>query len=247
MFANNSFSQYAKNFNCNDCSGNKHNLFNELDSGYIIVLDWIMPCISCIGPSKTVYNVIQSYKDSFPGKIRMYICDDLADTYCPSVVSWADNNGMPNTIKFSDTSIKMEDYGLPGMPKIVIIANKSHYVYFNETDYEAADIPKLQNAFKDALSGKAIDNNIKKPLKNIYLTYNNNEKKHYLNFKINNPEIFNIEILNLAGEKLVKEKIFIENCKSQFEINSENLPKGIYILKVNNIETEKNLKLYINN
>lgn len=241
------YSQYAKNFNCNDCNGNKHDLFNELDSGYIIVLDWVMPCISCIAPSKTAYNIVQSYSDSFPGKIRMYICDDLADTYCFSLTSWANNNSMPNTIKFSDTSIKMEDYGFPGMPKIVILGNKSHYVYFNEVDFEAGNITKIQNALNDALAGKAAINKIKNIESSIVLKYDFIGNKYYLKFNLANPSVYNCEIIDLAGKKLSESIVYAQTNNSQTELDFDKIKNGIYLVKVYNSKIEKTFKILINN
>lgn len=247
LISNLTFSQFATNFNCNDCSGNKHNLFNELDSGYIIVLDWVMPCVSCIGPSKTAYNIIQSYSDSFPEKIRMYMCDDLADTYCPSLVSWTDNNGMPKAIKFSDNSIKMEDYGLPGMPKIVILGNKSHFVYFNEVDFEAGNITNLKNALNDALAGKAALNKIEKQNEQIFLSRNFSEKKYYLNLNLSNPETYNMKIYDLSG-KVVSEKFLnIENKNTKIDLEIEDLTIGMYNVTVYNEKSLLNLKLIIYN
>lgn len=247
FYFNLSFSQFATNFSCNDCNDNKHDLFNELDSGYIIVLDWVMPCISCIAPSKTAYNIIQSYSDSFPGKIRMYICDDLADTYCPSIVSWADNNGMPKTIKFSNNIIRMEDYGLPGMPKIVILGNKSHYVYFNEVDFEAGNITKIQTALNDAIAGKATNSKLDIEKEQIFLTYNFIERKHILNFKLDLPETFNIEIYDISGKRIFENILKIDNNVTQVDLNTEYFTQGLYSLKIFNQNIDIKLKLVINN
>ncbi|NUM31563.1 MAG: T9SS type A sorting domain-containing protein [Bacteroidetes bacterium] len=247
FMCNFSFSQFATNFVCNDCDGNKHNLFNELDSGYIIVLDWVMPCGSCIDPSKTVYNIIQSYSDSFPDKIRMYVCDDRADTDCQSIVSWTNNYGMIKTKKFSDTSIIMEDYGLPGMPKVVIIGNKSHYVYFNEVDFEAGNIQKLKNAFNDALSGKASIKRFEKQNKQIFLTENFVEKKHYLNFNILKPETFIIKITDISGKNIAEKTLKIHENKSKIDLNTDEFNNGIYFLNIFNNKTFITLKLNINN
>jgi hypothetical protein len=69
--------QTATNFTCNDCTGVSHTLFDELDAGNVIVLCWVMPCGSCIGPTLTTYNVVQSFATSHPGRVKLYITYQL--------------------------------------------------------------------------------------------------------------------------------------------------------------------------
>src|SRR5688572_1381152 len=99
----------AKNFNCNDCSGNNHDLFTELDAGNVVVLCWVMPCPACVGPATSAHNSIQTYSASHPGKVKFYICDDYGDTNCGSLNAWIASNGITTYTSFSNSSIKMSD------------------------------------------------------------------------------------------------------------------------------------------
>jgi hypothetical protein len=123
--------QTAVNFTCKDCNDITHDLFTELDTGSIIVLCLVMPCGGCVAGSLTTYNVVESFKDAYPGKVFMYLCDDYADTNCASLTAWGNSNSLTNTIKFSDAKINMLDYGSTGMPKVVVLGNPEHKVYFN--------------------------------------------------------------------------------------------------------------------
>lgn len=143
------YSQTATNFTVNDCTGASHELFNELDSGNVVILCWVMPCASCITATKTTYNVAQSFNTSHPGRVKMYVCDDYANTNCSSLNSWCNQNGLTNTTRFSNAGIKMSDYGSAGMPKIVVVGNYSHQVYYNANN--SVNITLLTNAISTAL------------------------------------------------------------------------------------------------
>lgn len=145
--------QTAVNFNCNDCAGNNHDLFTELNSGKVIVLAWVMPCASCVGPTLTASNIVLSYASSNPGRVLMYVADDAANTNCTTLNSWLSTNGITTNAVFSNAAINMSDYGTPGMPKIVVLGgDTAHTVFFNQNGTAAGNVTALQNAIDNALA-----------------------------------------------------------------------------------------------
>src|SRR5258706_1435857 len=141
----------AKNFNCNDCNSNNHDLFTELDAGKVIVLCWVMPCSLCSGPASSANSIVNSFATSNPGKVKFYLVDDVANTSCSSLNSWGASTGLTNYTSFSNSSIKMTDYGITGMPKIVVLSGgSSHLVYFNQSD--SLNTVTFNAAIKNAIS-----------------------------------------------------------------------------------------------
>ena len=45
-------------FNQYDCNGQYHNLYSELDSGYVIVMEFIMTCSSCVLAGHALETII---------------------------------------------------------------------------------------------------------------------------------------------------------------------------------------------
>ena len=43
-------------------------------------------------------------------------------------------NGMPLNTPFSSSDISMSDYGMNGMPKVVVLAGEDHTVFYNDRD-----------------------------------------------------------------------------------------------------------------
>lgn len=150
--------QTATNFTCNDCAGNSHTLFSELDAGKVVVICWVMPCGACTGPALTDYNVVNSYQTSNPNTVFLYLVDDYANTSCTSLNSWANTNGIsatPNSLRFSNSAIDMMDYGSTGMPKTVVIGGPNHTVFYNANN--SVNVTALQNAINSAISATGIN------------------------------------------------------------------------------------------
>jgi hypothetical protein len=145
----------ATNFIANDCNGQPHNLFTQLDSGKVAVLIWVMPCVSCVGPAKNAYSVVQSFAATHPGKVVYYMMDDYADTDCGDLNTWAAANSVTPTATFSDASISMSAYGTAGMPKVVVAGGPGHTVFFNKNNNLAGNSTEIQAAINTAFSAIA--------------------------------------------------------------------------------------------
>ena len=222
----NFFSQTtATDFTAPDCNGLTHNLFSELDSGKVIVIAWVMPCLTCITDPLAAFAEVQNYSSSHPDKVRFYMVDDYANTSCSTLSSWAVNYGMDNCVKFSDPSISMSDYGVNGMPKIVVLAGLDHKVYFNEnSSHQGIDV-----AISQAVNSTEI---VESTNSDFELKIYPNPSKNNLNIELSNKVYneFKFEIINILGESIsVSNNPFIVENKVNIDISS--LKNGVYILK----------------
>ena len=143
-------SQTATNFTVSDCSGGSHNLFSELNEGKIIVLCWVMPCGACAGPTKTAFNVVNSYQTSNPGRVLFYLVDDYANNSCNDITGWASGIGVTNQKTFINQAISMDDYGSAGMLKIVVLGGSDHKVLYNANN--TVNSTTMQNAIDNAVA-----------------------------------------------------------------------------------------------
>ena len=223
--------QTATDFTASDCSGNSYNLFTELDAGKVVVITWTMPCGACVSGALTAYNVAQSYEANYPGRVKMYLCDDFGDTPCSAINSWGNSNGLARAIKFSDATIHMNDYGIAGMPKTVAIG-PDHSVLFNQNN--GVDPDSLQAAIEAGLSTTAI-----KDLHDIVSTAsiypNPADQTAVVTLElIKNAEI-RIDICGLDGKKLTQ--AYYGNClagMNEIPVNVSQLRNGLYQIKIAN-------------
>ena len=119
------FAQTAVDFTAPDCSGTSHNLFTELNAGKIIVLVWVMPCGTCISDAKAGYDAAQSFATSNPGRVIYWLVDDIGNSTCSTVSSWANTNGIVtnNITVFSNSGNKIDEanYGGSAMPHVLVL------------------------------------------------------------------------------------------------------------------------------
>jgi hypothetical protein len=236
-------SQPATNFTCNDCKGNSHDLFAELDAGKVIVLCWVMPCGSCVGPTLTTYNVVESYQANYPNTVFMYLCDDYANTNCVSLNSWASGYNIVNATLFSNSAISMTDYGTPGMPKIVVVAGTDHQVLYNSNNSVNATL--LQEAINSALptTGLQEPGNSSEALA---LLPNPANGSSVLTCKVEKASDIKIDLINPDG-KMIKSLFSgnLANGEHNIELNFASFNSGIYFIKFSDGIQTKMIKIAV--
>ncbi len=189
----------AVDFTANDCAGNSHHLFAELDAGKVIVISFVEPCSACIGPSQNAYTTVQSYASSNPGKVVFYLSDDQANTPCSSLIGWANGNGMPGITIFSDPAVKESDYGKFAMPKVVVLAGTDHKVYYIGDDGIFGSV--LQDAINSALSATSVTQ-VQQQMTSLSVSPNPASDQLYVNYVTDGFSDINIDVCNLNGSIL---------------------------------------------
>lgn len=233
----------ATNFTANDCAGTSHTLFNELDAGKVVVISFVMPCASCIGPTKTAYTEAQSFASSHPGRVVFYIADDNADTPCSTIDSWATTNAMPNSTRFSNANVKMTDYGAAGMPKIVVLGGTSHTVYYNANNTVSG--PAINTAITLALNATGIIEN------NAAIAYyklfpNPAKNNTNISFYLKTSSDIQVELYNAVGMHVRtifsgKETAGVHN----YDADCSDLANGLYFIKINSADEKNTLMLSV--
>ncbi len=225
--------QTATNFNCNDCSGVSHDLFAELNAGKVIVLSWVMPCATCIGPALTAHNVVQSYQASFPNRVYFYMADDYANTSCGVLNSWGNSYNIPESNfsrRFSNAAISMLHYGSAGMPKTVVLGGTNHSVFYNINN--TIDATALQNAINLALTTTGF-NEPEVLFSGLNVNPNPSKGETKLVFSLGKPMNVAIDLYNLQGKKLLAFDYGKLNQGAQeLELNTNAFASGTYLLRV---------------
>ncbi len=239
-----SFAQtYATDFTANDCDGNPHTLFSELDAGKVIVIAWVMPCATCITDPLEAYTVVNTYSVSHPDRVHFYLADDFADISCQSLSSWAANYGMGACVKFSDPSVDMFDYGDFGMPKIVVLGHDRR-VYFEEN--ESAD--GIGAAIDQALIGATGFGKIENKNSNIELNSFPNPANDIINVKytLSESSTISIEVINTVG-KVMSINTNEQKAQGSHEsiFDTSLMSNGIYFIKVTTDEGIETLRFTI--
>jgi len=214
----------------------------KADAGRIVVITWIMPCGACVSGALTAYNIAQSYEENYPGKVKMLLVDDFGNTPCSAINSWGNSNGLTRATRFSDASIRMNDYGISGMPKTVAIA-PDHSVIFNENNGVNPD--SLQAAIDAVLTTTAIKN-LPDIISTATVYPNPAIQKATIKLDLIKSTEIEISIYDLNGQEL--HIAFRGNCSSGenlLPIDLSKLNNGLYQIRIGDGENFKSLPLLI--
>ena len=220
----------ATNFTASDCDGVSHDLFTELDAGKVVVMVWVMPCATCLGPALAAHSAVQSYSVDHPGKVLFYLVDDFANTPCSTLKGWAFNNGMIGKDIFSDPAIDMANYGIYGMPKVVVLGGGSSHKIFYNNNYSAEGVGE---AINEALGATATAEGVSTDLD---IKFFPNPARDVINvsYNLTQSSSLRLDIINASG---VAEKSVVVGGKQaaglhEMQVDTKLLANGVYFLRL---------------
>ena len=240
--------QTATNFTANDCAGTSHDLYTELDAGKVIVLDFVMPCSTCIAPSQTAYNIAQSYATSNPGRVKYYLSSDDGNDACSAISSWGSTNSItsPDAV-FATTSVVEASFGTGGMPKIVVIGRSTHKIFYThngagisssalQTAIDSALVPASPNS----VTGPTEKSSIVSVIPNPVVTTAD------LVYSLPSNSFVTIQLYNILGEKMRTVFTGLQSAgNNRFNMNCTELENGIYFAKIITGEGIRTLKFSV--
>ncbi len=236
----------ATDFNTADCTGNIHHLYSDLDSGKVVILDFVMPCGFCITPSVSAYKVFKDFKLNYPNRVLFYLSDGFGSNICSDLYTWAAANNISDVSVFSSHAVTMNDYGAIGMPKVLIFGGANHKIYFNQNDSLAGDSLALFVAIDSAL--KSTVNISEKTVDNLQLKlYPNpivNQGKAC--YTITEKTDLIIEIYNVNNERVYYAKKANElKGKHETDLQFEKFANGNYLLIIRSNKFSSSIKYTI--
>lgn len=232
--------QTATDFTANDCAGNSHNLFSELDSGKVIVIAWVMPCGSCMAPTQTASSVVQGYASSNPGQVKLYVVDDYGNTNCTSLSNWCNTNNIIGTA-FSNSAIDMTDYGSAGMPKIVVLGGTGHYVFFNQNNSASNNATGIGNAIDQALLVGV--NETASPVSGLSMTPNPVTNNSVLTVNMETGASMDVRVYNTLGQEVMSVYSgFLVAGENRLQLNFATLASGTYFVSVSDGTANRTLR-----
>lgn len=242
----------ATDFTATDCSASSHTLFTELDAGKIIVLVWVEPCGGCISDAKAGYDAVHSFGSSNPGRVFYWLTDDVGNTDCATLNSWASANGIVpmNITEFDNTGnvIDEANYGGTGMPHVVVLGGTNHHIYYNQLS-GSSDGAAITSAINNALSGATEVGEVANAANEFKLFPNPAKDKISVSYYIENPAAVTLAIYDIIGNE-VQKIVYKEQSHGQHsvDINFENkLADGMYFLNVNTGNVSNAIKFIVAN
>ncbi|MFN0031210.1 MAG: hypothetical protein ACKVOR_03525 [Flavobacteriales bacterium] len=73
--------EIGPNFSITDCNGNYFDLYEQLDAGKVVILDFVMlpGCQPCIDAGNAIQPLFEGYEQNYPGQVLWFSIsnDDL--------------------------------------------------------------------------------------------------------------------------------------------------------------------------
>ncbi len=132
----------TRNWQKQDClSGADINLYNILDSGYVIIHEYVMVnCRPCITAGKGLANIANSMKKMYPGRVKFYQTVYEDETGCDTLHSWMQTHNFSPDALFIRGADEVAFYGGMGMPTIVVLGGGTrHKGYYKKQGFAPRD------------------------------------------------------------------------------------------------------------
>ena len=225
------FSQTATDFTADDCSGNSHTLFTELEAGKVVVISFVMPCGSCIAPTKAADDAVQTYATSNPGHVVFYVAHYTGTSSCSTLTGWESTNSVTPDATLSTPALLRSQYSNQStMNRIVVLGGATHTVYYNAGS--GVTQTAIKNAINKALAATGINDSPKIDFQ-LKVFPNPVTEKFSVTYSLLQSDNVKLEVINLLGKK-VKEIATEKQTAGQHElsIGTEDLNVGVYFLQV---------------
>jgi hypothetical protein len=223
----------AQDWTKSDCSGKTHHLFDELDNGKVVLMQFdMMNCTYCTAAAYNTDQIIKDFQVSNPGRVVMYSMGYNNATTCDLMKSWVSTN------KFSFDIIEKcpEDvtyYGGMGMPTIVVTGGWDHKVYYNKLGFNTSDNASIKAAINAALLKAGIDEP-KTDLSEFALFPNPAGIQARLSYTVGSGQMVQIDLFDMLGNKVrnIANEVQAAGLHTA-EIYTSGLSNGMYIVRIN--------------
>jgi hypothetical protein len=215
----------AMDFTRADCDGAEHHLYQELNEGKVVVLEYIMlGCPSCILASQKITELIGPFEATNPGRVKQYMFGFIKNYTCAQLKSWQSENTLSGTV-FEDGSSQVGYYGGMGMPTIVVTANNTHQVLYVKVGYQESDTTAIKAAIATGLqyNPQGIGDDLSGQGVRIYPTLFTDR------FNVSLPAAASgkLMIFDMLGREVAAQDF---DATSAFTVGGLNLHGGIYFV-----------------
>jgi hypothetical protein len=220
----------AMDFTKYDCDGVSHHLFSELDSGNVIIMEFIMTCSSCIVAGHAIETMMSDLELQYPGKVRLYQIAYTNSYTCATMQGFKSTNGFSSTV-FDQGASLVAYYGGFGMPTVAIAAGSNHDVIYTNVGFGPGDTTQAGIAIRTFLTTLS-SNELPTAVATFTAFPNPGNDFITIQMNLNVKASVKLQIVDLSG-KLVEEYFSEDFGAGRMErrINISSIATGYYLIK----------------
>jgi hypothetical protein len=211
-------------------TGQSHHLFSELDSGYVVILEFVMmSCAPCIGASHGIDNIRAPFEQSHPGKVRAYAVGFTNSTTCAQMINWKTVNNITHKI-FEKGAAEVTYYGGMGMPTIVVLGGGTqHKVYYSNQGFTPTEIPLIGAAIELAIAESSSSGASNLLDKTQFQTFPN-PFENAITVEIRDVEATHLTLTDLTGKEILRQDIDASSGSATVLVPTEEVRPGLYLV-----------------
>lgn len=214
----NDFAQY-------DCDGQYHHLFGELDSGKVVVMEFVMDCQLCVDAANDLEILLSQFQQQYPGVIRVYQFAYSTLMDCDDMKAFRDSGNFQSEV-FEENNHLMAHYGGFGMPTIGVAAGPNHLDIFSSVGFMTSDTAQLGIALRNYFATISVSETEAEPFVSVYP----NPAGDKLGVYSDSDEEVLFELFNTSGAKILY-SFLIRDPYQQNLIDLSGIATGLYYAK----------------
>jgi hypothetical protein len=206
----------AYDFNMDDCNGQMHHLFSELDSGNVVILEYFMrSCSPCIDAGHVLEAMLLNLRAKYGKKVRFYQFAFTNSYTCAQVKDWVTTNGF-TSVPFDSGGVQVAYYGGMGMPTTAVVAGKDHKVLFTNSGFSDDDTTIMASSIR-AFFDSTLTSIPSTPSIISSVSFYPNPVATKLSISLNSQKsgMLQLTLTNLEGQKIA-------------DLTNENIKAGIW-------------------
>ena len=216
----------AWDFTMNDCNGNMHNLFTELDAGNVAIIEFFMlSCQPCVDAGKELNPMFQNLKATCSSKIKFYHFGFTNSYTCSQITNWVSTNGF-SSVPFDSGAVQTAYYGGMGMPTIAVVAGNTHKVLHTSVGFAAGDSAIIADSIRTFFGCPTANVQNASSLYSSVLVYPNPSSDGKFKVQSSKFKVERIEVFDMLGQIITKKTL-----NSEQETVNLDVPNGIYFLR----------------
>lgn len=212
----------AVDFAQDDCDGQFHHLYSQLDSGKVVVMEFVMDCQLCVDGAVALDSLLSQFHQQYPGVIQVYFFaySDLMD--CNDMKAFRDSGNFQAAV-FEENSHLMAHYGGFGMPTIGVAAGPAHLDIYSSVGFITADTAQLGTALRNYFATISVSEEEDHPLVYLFPSPVQNELSVITDF-VGDTQF---DLFNSSGSKVISRSLLMFSGQRNI-IDLSEIPSGFY-------------------
>ncbi len=220
----------------NDCNGNAHDLYADLDAGKAVLLHFFMPsCSSCPPPAQKIQAMANNILATHPGTITAYAMPYNNTTTCAYTSTWCSSNGLSLYMPYDSGATQVANYGGFGMPTVVLLggAAPNRRVMFVTQSFSTSDTTIMRDSIMALLGISSGIADLPSAVSSFNVYPNPASDNVFINLDLKESSTLLIDVTDISGKQFAIVSNEKQNGIITKQFSTAALPKGNYFVRIN--------------